>query len=190
MKVLAFAGSMRTKSFNKVLAHIALSIAQEFGHETEFLELRDYPLPPYDGDIEEAIGIPENALKMAEKIRAADAIILSAAEYNGSTPGVLKNVIDWVSRERKNPVCFNGQHLLLISASPSGFGGVRGQWATRIPLEMLNTYVYPQMMPVSLAHEAFDENNQFKDAAKHEQLKKLVETYLLHVQKYKIGAMV
>jgi len=69
-------------------------------------------------------------------------------------PGVLKNLIDWVSRFRPQP--FNGKQCLLLSASPSMAGGNRGLWALRIPLEHLGTRVYPDMFSLAQGHEAFD----------------------------------
>ena len=80
--------------------------------------------------------------------------MIASPEYNASMPGVLKNVIDWVSRFRPQP--FNGRQGLLLSASPSMAGGNRGLWALRIPLEHLGARVYPDMFSLAQAHEAFD----------------------------------
>lgn len=67
--------------------------------------------------------------------------------------GVIKNLIDWVSRLRPQP--FNGKQALLMSASPSMVGGNRGLWALRIPLEHLGMRVYPDMFSLAQAHQAF-----------------------------------
>src|SRR6266478_6035733 len=72
----------------------------------------------------------------------------------GSMPGILKNVIDWVSRFRPQP--FNGKQAFLLSASPSMAGGNRGLWALRVPLEHLGSRVYPDMFSLAQAHQAFD----------------------------------
>jgi chromate reductase len=78
--------------------------------------------------------------------------VLVSPEYNGSMPGVVKNLIDWTSRFRPQP--FDGRHALLMSASPSLAGGNRGLWALRVPLEHLGTRVFPDMFSLSMAHKA------------------------------------
>jgi chromate reductase len=65
-RVLAFAGSTRTSSFNKQLIAVAAGMAQQHGAEVTQLDLRDFPLPLYDGDVEESDGIPEAATPAAE----------------------------------------------------------------------------------------------------------------------------
>jgi len=62
-------------------------------------------------------------------------------------PGVLKNLIDWVSRLMPQP--FNGKQALLLSASPSMVGGNRGLWSLRVPLEHLGMRVYPDMFSLA-----------------------------------------
>ena len=79
--------------------------------------------------------------------------MIASPEYNGSFPGVLKNVIDWVSRYRPQP--FNAKQGMLISASPSMVGGNRGLWALRVPLEHLGARMYPDMFSLAQAHQAF-----------------------------------
>ena len=93
---------------------------------------------------------------------ANDAFIISSPEYNASMPGVLKNIIDWVSRFRPQP--FNERHALLMSASPSMIGGNRGLWALRIPFEHLGARVFPDMFSLSMAHKDFTADGEFNDA--------------------------
>lgn len=76
--VLFFAGSLRKESFNKKFAREAMRLVAEQGHSTEFLDLRDYAMPLYDADIENASGIPDATRKLGEKIRQADALIISS----------------------------------------------------------------------------------------------------------------
>jgi NAD(P)H-dependent FMN reductase len=88
----------------------------------------------------------------------------------------LKNAIDWVSRAR--PVPFKGKSGLLLSASPSFAGGIRGLWQLRIPLEGLGVLVYPDMFPLPSADEAFDEDDQLRDPKTRERLDKIIAAYL------------
>src|ERR1700733_841975 len=100
MKLLIFGGALRADSCNKKFAREALRLAKELGADGEFLDLRDYPMPVYDGDIEATSGIPATTTALGKKIAAADAVVISTPEYNGSIPGILKNVVDWLSREK------------------------------------------------------------------------------------------
>lgn len=182
MKILCFAGSLRSDSCNKKFARNAMRlIAEKDGHETEFLDLRDYPMPPYDGDIEAQSGIPETVKNLGRKISAADAIVLSTPEYNGSIPGVLKNVIDWLSRDK--PVSLEGKPLLLLAASPGALGGVRSLWHSRQPLEVLGVHVFPNMLGLPDAYNAFDEKGHLKDEKWTQRLQALLGQFLAHVEK-------
>src|SRR5438552_18679945 len=97
-RILAFAGSTRTQSFNKKLVKIVAAGARAAGAEVTMLDLRDIPLPLYDGDLEAAEGLPENAKKLKELMKSHAGFLISCPEYNSSISGVLKNAIDWASR--------------------------------------------------------------------------------------------
>ena len=180
MKLLVFAGSLRADSCNKKFAREALRLAQEAGTEGEFLDLKNYPMPPYDGDIQASTGIPKMTADLAQKIAAADALIVSTPEYNGTIPGTLKNVIDWLSR--CDPMPLDNKHVLLLAASPGALGGVRVLWHARQPFEALGVYVYPGMMGLSDAYNAFDDGGKLKDVKTQGRLKELVGAYIAHAK--------
>ena len=90
-KILAFAGSTRTESFNKKLIRIAVAGARQAGAEVTLIDLRDFPLPLYDGDLEDRDGLPENAKKLKQLFLTHDGLLISAPEYNSSITGVMKN---------------------------------------------------------------------------------------------------
>jgi chromate reductase len=181
MKLLVFAGALRTDSCNKKFAREAARLVTEAGHEAEFLDLKDYPMPVYDGDIEAATGVPETTKALSKKILGADGVILSTPEYNASIPGALKNVIDWLSRDK--PVALTGKHLLLLAASPGALGGTRALWHTRQPFELLNVHVYPNMMGLNDAYNAFDSDGKLKDEKTAGRLKALIDPFLAHIKR-------
>src|SRR5277367_38947 len=128
-KILAFAGSTRKESFNKKLVKIAADAARAAGAQVTYLDLREIPMPLYDGDLETEQGIPENAKKFKTMLLAHDGLLISAPEYNSSISGVLKNAIDWASRPLAGEAplaCFAGKAATLMSASPGALGGLRG----------------------------------------------------------------
>ncbi len=181
MNLLFFAGALRVGSCNKKFAREAMRIAGELGAKGSFIDLRDYPMAPYDGDIEASSGVPDVVKQLGAKISAVDGVVISTPEYNGSIPGVLKNVVDWLSREK--PVSVAGKHLLLLAASPGALGGVRSLWHSRVPFEVLGMHVFPGMMGLPNAYNAFDADGKFKEDKPREQLKSLLEQYIKHIGK-------
>jgi chromate reductase len=178
MNILFFSGSLRGDSYNKKILNIALKLVEGNGHRPTLLDLKEFPFPLYNQDIQDAYGIPESVKKMSEQIALSDALIIATPEYNGSIPGVLKNCIDWLSRV--DPVTIKGKQLLLLAASPSFLGGVRGLWHTRIPFEILGVHVYPTMFMVPKADVAFDVNNQLVDLKKMKELEQLVTAFTVY----------
>ena len=158
IRVLVFAASLRDGSLNARLAALAAQVVQRHGGTADRAAMADFDCPHYDQDLEAAEGLPAGAQAFCDRLKAADAFVVSAPEYNASMPGVLKNLVDWVSRFRPQP--FNGKQCLLMSASPSMAGGNRGLWALRVPLEHLGTRVYPDMFSLAQAHQAFTDEGR------------------------------
>ncbi len=150
---LVFSASLRAGSFNTTLAKIAASTIEKHGGTVDLAAMSAFDSPSYSQDAQ-LQGFPPGATELRRCLEANDGFVIVSPEYNGSMPGLLKNVIDWVSRFRPQP--FNGRHALLLSASPSMAGGNRGLWTLRVPLEHLGSRVYPDMFSLAQAHQAFD----------------------------------
>lgn len=181
MKILAFAASLRKTSFNKKLIHQAVKILQQIPDITvDHAEFNEFEMPVYDGDLEASVGIPQGAKSFAERILAADAMVISTPEYNGGMPGSLKNALDWASRTTPMPT--TGKTLLLIGASPGALGAVRGLWHTRVPFEAIGTLVHPEMFGLPRAAQAFNDDGSFVDPKNFERLQKLVNTYVRYAK--------
>lgn len=172
MRTLAFAASRRSHSLNAKLIQLAAEIATAEGVEVDLAEFSEFDMPMYDGDAEAADGLPPGARELTERVRAADAILIAAPEYNYSISGALKNAIDWVSRVR--PIPWRGKSVYLMSASPSAMGGIRGLWQTRVPLEGCGALVFPDMFALPHANKAFDAFGKLSDLG----LAKRLETEL------------
>ncbi len=125
--LLGISGSLRAGSFNTMLMEEA---ARAFA-PAEFTRA-DLHLPLYDGDLEEAEGIPASVQRLADQIAAADAVVIACPEYNKAPPGVLKNALDWVSRTKPNP--WAGKPVAIVSATGGRAGGERTQSALRLML--------------------------------------------------------
>jgi NAD(P)H-dependent FMN reductase len=160
-KILAFAGSTRKESWNKKLLRQAAEAAHGAGAEVTVIDLADYPLPLYDGDLEVAQGIPENAKKLQKLFAEHDGFLIASPDYNGSYSGVLKNTIDWISRKDKenDPPLepFKGKIAAIMSASPGALGGIRGLEKLHDLLDDLRVMVIPDVVAVGGIATAFNE---------------------------------
>ncbi|MBW4576679.1 MAG: NAD(P)H-dependent oxidoreductase [Aphanothece sp. CMT-3BRIN-NPC111] len=175
-KILAFAGSTRSASFHKQLVKIAAAGATAAGAEVTYIDLRDFPLPLYDGDLEAAEGIPANARKLKELMIAHQGLLIASPEYNSSISGVLKNTIDWISRpEAGEPplACFVDKVAVIMSTSPGGFGGLRGLVHLRSILGNIRVLVLPDQIAVSNAFDVFNEDGTLKDSKQQAAIEQL-----------------
>lgn len=125
--VLGISGSLRASATNRLL----IREAARLGNATSFIEA-DLHLPLYDGDLEEAEGIPAPVQILADQIAKADAVVISTPEYNKAISGVLKNALDWVSRTEGSP--WNNKPVAIMSATAGRSGGERAQASLRLAL--------------------------------------------------------
>lgn len=166
-KILAFAGSLRRESYNKKLVHIAVSGARAAGAEVTEIDLRDYPLPIFDEDLEAASGLPENGRKLKELFNSHNGLLIGCPEYNSGITAVLKNTIDWVSRPVTGEPAlrsFDGKIAALVAASPGALGGLRGLPLVRLILGNIKVTVLPDQIAIGKAHELMQPDGSLSDA--------------------------
>lgn len=186
-RILAFAGSLRAGSYNKKLVKIAADGALLAGAEVTIIDLKDYPLPLMDEDVE-AQGTPENALKLKELMFAHQGLLISSPEYNSSISAALKNAIDWISRPipgKPRLACYIDKVACIMGASTGYLGGLRGLVHLRAILGNINVLVLPDQITLSNAHEAFNAEGKLFDVVKQaavEDLGKKLTTVLTKLQ--------
>ena len=164
-KIIALAGSLRANSFNKQLVKIAAEGAKETGVEVQVIDLADFPIPLYSEDLE-AEGTPAAVNDLKHLFAESQGILLASPEYNGSIPGVLKNVLDWLSRPSKDAnigSAFQNKVAGIMSTSPGGLGGIRGLSHVRDILFNLGVTVLPGQVAVGSAYQVFDEMGDLTD---------------------------
>ena len=175
-KILAFAGSLRSGSFNRKLVRIAAEGARAAGAEVTEIDLREIPMPLYDGDIEREQGLPPNAKLFKRLLIEHKGVLISSPEYNTAMTAVLKNAIDWASRvEPGEPphVAFRGKVGGLMSASPGNYGGVRSLAMLRAILSHLGVIVVPSQLSVARANEAFDADGNLQDERQRDAIRSI-----------------
>jgi chromate reductase, NAD(P)H dehydrogenase (quinone) len=177
-RVLVFAGSTRQNSVNRKLAKAAAKQLEMAKVPATLVELRDYPMPIYDGDLEAETGVPAEVTAFQELMRAHDALVIASPEFNGSFSALLKNVVDWMSLPvaGEGPTAlFRGKTAALLSASPGRGGGKRGLRHLRELLEMIGVTVIASQLTVGHASEAFDENGKLVKNQDRENLRKVLD---------------
>jgi chromate reductase len=185
-KILAFAGSLRSGSFNRKLVRIAAEGARAAGAEVTEIDLREIPMPLYDGDIEREQGLPPNAKLFKQLLIEHKGILISSPEYNTAMTAVLKNAIDWASRaEPGEPplVAFKGKVGGLMSASPGNYGGVRSLAMLRAILSHLGVVVVPANLSIARANEAFDADGNLQDERQRETIRSIGAEVVTFVRK-------
>jgi NAD(P)H-dependent FMN reductase len=181
VKIVTFAGALRAESVSKRLVREAANLLRAgHGVEADAIDLKDYPFPVYDTDTEHTIGIPDSIIALAQRIATANALIVASPEYNSGISSVLKTLVDWLSRVKPMPL--SGKFLLLLSASPSGSGGVLGLSHTRAPFDHLGVHVFPQMVAVPRSHGAFDAEGALVDEKARRKLAEAVAAFVAHVE--------
>lgn len=156
---LVIPSSTRKDSLNKALGAWTTELLESQKKKASLVDLADYEMPLYNGDLESTAGIPETAKSLATLISKADCLIFCTPEYNGFFPPLTKNTLDWLSRADGN--CLRGKNAILMSASPGNLGGVRGFPHLRVLLANLGVNVQAKQLAIPKAQDVL----QSKDAA-------------------------
>ena len=173
-RIVSLAGSARRESLNKRLARVAAARVSALGGEGVFLDLADYRMPLYDGDYETENGVPDPAHALGEQVAAADGLMIASPEYNGASPALLKNTIDWLTRiDRRIWV----RPTALLSASPGPGGGRRGLAVLRLALGHLRVPLLDRQLSLPSAGEALA-GDELRDAGAAAELDQLVSELL------------
>lgn len=161
-RILAFSGSARRDSLNRKLLAVAVEATRAAGGEVTLLDLNDFVLPLYHGDLEAASGLPANAARLVALIAGHHALLIASPEYNSMITPLLKNTIDWCSLADENP--FIGKVAAVVSASPGALGGIRSLQLAQQLLLKLGCHVVPGQTILPHADKAFDEHGALSDA--------------------------
>ncbi|MDI5922181.1 NAD(P)H-dependent oxidoreductase [Halomonas sp. LR5S13] len=172
-RILVFAGSSRAGSYNKALARLAAERIKHLGGRPTFIDLRDHPMPLYDGDLETEQGLPESARVLRRGLADHEGLLIASPEYNGFITPLLKNTLDWLTRPHEGEsglTLFQGKLAAVVSASPGGLGGIRSLGLARQLLANIGVTVLPDQLAVARAAEAFDEAGRLRDETQGEKL--------------------
>jgi chromate reductase len=180
-RVLAIAGSLRAKSFNRAL----IAYAKKTAPASLAIEIHDLaPVPFFDQDVE-AKGYPDAVAKLQAAVGAADALLIATPEYNYGTTGVLKNALDWMSRPPGKATCA-GKPAALIGAAAGASGSMRAQMSLRPVLAamgLLQLTGADTIVPA--AHQAFDADGNLTNEAARAALAKTLDALAAWIARLK-----
>ncbi|WP_410211305.1 NADPH-dependent FMN reductase [Aquirhabdus sp.] len=153
-RLLAFSGSTRHGSLNSQVLQTAIAGAESVaGCTVTLINLNDYPMPLYNGDDEQAHGMPETTQKLLRLFEEHDGLLLASPEYNGFFTPLIKNTFDWMTRNepdgRNGMRVFKRYPVALLSSSPGIVGGLRSLMMVRMYLSNLNFLVLPEQVAVT-----------------------------------------
>jgi NAD(P)H-dependent FMN reductase len=182
-KLLIFAGSARAASTNKQLAALAANIATKAKIDVTLIDLKDFDMPIYDGDLEAGEGLPENAKRLKKLFVEHDGLFIASPEYNSSFSPLLKNALDWISRPHTDdepPLwAYSGKVAALGSVAPGALGGLRGLVPLRMMLANIGVTVVPYQIAVSNGFNAFDDNGVLSDEQQSQMLQATIDQLVL-----------
>lgn len=186
VKLLFLAGSARNDSYNKKLARLAYNIAKDRCDAT-FIDLKDFDMPIYDGDLEAASGLPDNVHKLKQLFVESQGFFIASPEYNSSIPPLLKNALDWISRKHDSNeadmIAFKGKVAAISATSPGGYGGLRGLVPLRMMLNNIGVFVTPAQLAIPFATKAFDEQGNFTANEQYARLESVIQQFIETAQK-------
>ena len=177
LELIALSGSLRTASYNTAL----LRALPELAPPTLRFTLHTIAgIPVYNGDDEDADGLPPAVVALRNAIRGSDGLVIATPEYNNGVPGPLKNALDWCSRPPE-PHGLNGIPTAILGASNGIFGTARAQHALRQSLVALNapTFLLPQIL-VGTAQNKVDAAGNLTD----ETTRGFIKGWLVEVERW------
>ena len=178
MNILIFSASPRTESLNtKLCKCVEKFLSSKNSLNLKFKTIQEYNIPILDPESEKEV---PGVTALMQDIQNCNALIVSTPEYNGSISSIFKNTLDWLSIQEINVL--KNKQVLLMAASPGGFGGVRGLWHTKVTLDVLGSFVYPELFALSKAHENLEVDFVIKVPALQKQLESLLSKFIEHVK--------
>lgn len=178
-KILAIVGSLRKGSFNKQLA-LEAQKAVAGKAELEILDFQDVPL--FNQDLE--FPAPESVQRVRRLVKEADALWIFSPEYNHFFPGVLKNLLDWLSRpiSAKEPQVLAGKPLALSGITPgiSGTGLAQDHLVTLLSFLNCRIMNQPRLTIPNAMQQVKAGKLQLTDSVSY--LQKEAEAFLTFIQ--------
>ena len=176
MKLIGLVGTNSKKSTNRqLLQYMQKHFADKA--DIELLEIRDIPIFNKPADKK----VPEQILKIAEKIEAADGVIIGTPEYDHSIPAVLMSALAWLSY---GIYPLLNKPVMITGASYGTLGSSRAQLQLRQILNApeIKANVLPDEFLLSHSLQAFDKEGNLNDLDTFQKLDAIFDDFRLFVK--------
>jgi arsenical resistance protein ArsH len=167
-RILFLYGSLRERSYSRLLAEEAARIIQEFGAEVKFFDSRELPLHG---------SVPDTHPKVQELRELSlwsEGQVWASPELHGQITGVLKNQIDWIplSIGAVRPTQGKTLAVMQVSGGSQSFNAVN---TLRLLGRWMRMFTIPNQSSVAKAYQEFDEDGTMKDSAYRDRVVDVME---------------
>jgi len=180
-KIIIIPGSSRKESFNRRLAASVAKVLEAQGAAATVVNLADYPMPIFDEDWETENGAPKEAKALASLIGEHDGVVFVTPEYNATLPPILKNAMDWLSRDVGLKV-YQDRVFALAACSPGGLGGIRVLSHIRDVMVSVGADVITPQIAVGQAHTAFNPDHTLTNERSAGMLERMCAVLIKRIQ--------
>jgi arsenical resistance protein ArsH len=156
-RILFLYGSLRDRSYSRLLTEEAARIMQAFGAEVRFFDPRE--LPTYGS-------VPDTHPKVQE-LRSlsqwSEGQVWSSPELHGQVSGIMKNQIDWIplSIGAVRPTQGRTLAVMQVSGGSQSFNAVN---TLRLLGRWMRMFTIPNQSSVAKAYQEFNEDGTMKDS--------------------------
>ncbi|MGA7438546.1 MAG: arsenical resistance protein ArsH [Luteibacter sp.] len=167
-RFLLLYGSLRKRSYSKLLAQEAARLLQAMGAETRLFDPAGLPLPDDEPDTHPKVR------ELRELAQWAEGMVWSSPERHGAMSGIMKAQIDWIPLAQGSVRPTQGKTLAVmqVSGGSQSFNAVNqlrvlGRWMRMITI--------PNQSSVARAFNEFDEAGRMKPSAYYDRVVDVME---------------
>lgn len=167
-RILLLYGSVRERSYSRLVTEEAARILQKLGAETKVFDPRGLPQP--DGVADDHPKVTE----LRELVQWSEGMVWTSPERHGAMTSILKSQIDWIplSMGAVRPTQGKTLAVMQVSGGSQSFNAVNqmrvlGRWMRMITI--------PNQSSVAKAYAEFDEEGRMKPSAYYERIVDVME---------------
>ena len=156
-RILFLYGSLRERSYSRLVAEEAARIITDMGAEVKFFHPHELPLR---GQVEET---HPKVQELRELSQWSEGQVWSSPEMHGNVTGILKNQIDWIplSIGAVRPTQGRTLAVMQVSGGSQSFNAVN---TMRILGRWMRMFTIPNQSSVAKAYQEFNEDGTMKDS--------------------------
>jgi arsenic resistance protein ArsH len=167
-KILLLYGSLRERSFSRLLAEEAARLLQTMGCETRFFNPSGLPLP------DDAPDTHPKVVELRKLCAWSEGMVWSSPERHGAMTGIMKTQIDWIplALGAVRPTQGKTLAVMQVSGGSQSFNAVNqmrvlGRWMRMVTI--------PNQSSVAMAYKEFDEQGRMKPSAYYDRVVDVME---------------